>query len=62
VVIVEVEVPIQCGSECGPVREVAGIDEFVPEGAPEAFDEYVVEASSAAIQADAHFLLHAEPR
>jgi len=40
-VIVEVEVAVQRWEQIGPVGEVAGVDEFVLQTAPEALDENV---------------------
>src|ERR1700678_4406564 len=61
-VIVEMEVTLQCRPEVAATGEVAGIDQFVLQRAPEPFDENVVEASPASIHADADFPFAQRPR
>jgi hypothetical protein len=51
-VIVEVEVVFQCREQFRAAGEVAGIDQFVFERAPQPFDEHVVERATAPVHAD----------
>ena len=51
-VIVEVEVAFQRREQFEAAGEVAGVDQFVLERAPQPFDENVVERTAAAIHAD----------
>ena len=51
-VIVEAEVAIQRLEQIGPVGEVAGIDEFVLQAAPQALDENIVQGAAPSIHAD----------
>ena len=51
-VIVEVEIVFQRREQIEAGGEVAGVDQFVLERAPQAFDENVVECTASAIHAD----------
>src|SRR5579864_976493 len=51
-VIVEPEVAIQRWQQIGPAGEVAGVDEFVLQAAPQALDENVVQGTASSIHAD----------
>ena len=61
-VVVKVEVALQRWEQIQAAGEVAGIDQFVLERAPQPFDENVVESAATAIHADRDAaLLQAEP-
>jgi len=51
-VIVEAEVAVQRLEQIGPAGEVAGVDEFVLQAAPQALDENVVQCAAPPIHAD----------
>jgi len=53
-VIEEMEIAFQGCEQIGPADEVAGVDQFVLQAAPQAFDEHVVEGAAAPIHADRH--------
>ena len=50
--IVEAEVVVQRLEQIGPAGEVAGVDEFVLQAAPQALDENVVQGTAPSIHAD----------
>jgi hypothetical protein len=50
--VVKVKVALQCREQVESAGEVAGIDQFVFERAPQSFDENVVESSTTTIHAD----------
>src|SRR5689334_14848721 len=50
--VVKVEVALQCREQIEAAGEIAGIDQFVFERAPQPFDKNVVEGSTTAIHAD----------
>ena len=51
-VVVEMEVAIQCLKQLRTVGEVAWVDELVLETAPQALDEYVVQGAASSVHAD----------
>jgi hypothetical protein len=56
-VIVKVEVVLQCREEIEAGGEVSGVDEFVLERAPQSFDKYVVQRAAPSIHADGNAAL-----
>ena len=51
-VIVKAEVAVQRLEQIGPAGEIAGVDEFVLQAAPQALDESVVQGTAPSIHAD----------